>query len=169
MRPIELIGKGAEILNYIAEKEPDKRKLRLRWSSRTIWKQIRRLENQGLIVWQDDNYQATDQGLYALALAWAPRSRAAVTRIVKIAIRKFPDGATVQGFGSLSKIGQPNLKERLMRDLEKPNTFLVYRTKAKGEIAWMFSTNRGPEDFRISERVHGRWRRVHFPKEIRLS
>jgi len=161
----ELVGKGAEILKYIAEKGPDKRELRRHWSSRTVWKQVRRLESQGWMVWQDDKYQATDHGLYTLvgSLIHSGYSAAAILRIVKIAASKFPDGATMRAYGRLREPGKRNMKEIVLRELEKPNAFLVCRTNAEGQVASLYSVICRPEDLRVSKRGHGRgWHKV-FP------
>lgn len=173
MRLVELIGKGAEILQYVAEKEPGTQlELRRHWSSRTVWKQIRRLQSQRLVVWRDEKYQATDAGLYNLVSHSLDPYRigAPVKRYVKIAARKFPSGATMRVFGAMLKsVGKRNMKEQVMQFLEKPNALLFCRTDAEGQVAWIFWTTKRPENVRILIRRYGGWHRVHMPSNTQRT
>jgi hypothetical protein len=171
----DLIGKGLEILKYIAENEPctqyAAREASPGWSSRTVWKQFNRLETDRMIQRTSHGYQVTDWGFSVLI----PRlKRSEMKKILQMAIEKYPGGHTERQFGALLRQvqGKVDLERKVGEYLKKPNIFLVCRTDKKGRIAWTFLTcpaldlETGRPNLKVMKRlpskIRPRWRTINL-------
>jgi len=95
-RSFEPIGKELEILEHIAMHGPcSQYALRRKWSSRTVWKQVHRLERERMITREKHGYESTDGGFFELVKrSTVPTSK----QLMKAAMQKFPNGRTAKFF-----------------------------------------------------------------------
>jgi DNA-binding Lrp family transcriptional regulator len=169
------VGKGVEILTAIALDGPCTQyhlRENKHWSSRTVWKQTHRLEEDGLIRRIPKGYEVTDFGFYVLV----PSSMTAEIRkrLVTKAIARYPDGQTQKAFGYLLQKtrGKIGMEKELIEDIRAPNAFVVCRTDADGRIVWLFRGSHAvdPETgrfgYRLLKRLPGRanrrWRTINI-------
>ena len=163
-----LVGKGAEILKYIAEKdrpctEYDLRKKK-EWSSRTVWKQLRRLRGNKLVKRTKQGYEVTDWGFCALI----PALKGSKWReILEIAVRKYPGGEADKIFGGMLRKRRKVDMEKIVEGfLKKPNVFLLCRTNTEGKITWAFpywpavDLETGRFNVRVLKKSHGKWQEI---------
>jgi len=161
-----LVGKGAEILRYIAENEPctqyDLRQ-RKEWSSRTVWKQVHRLERYKLIQRKKEGYEVTDLGFLLLFVAL----QAVPVKILEKAVRKYPGGDvdTVLG-GILKGRRAPPIEETVAEFLKKPDSFILCRTDTEGKLVrtrrfWpAIDPKTGKCNLRLLQKVDEKWWKI---------
>jgi len=174
---VSFVGKGVEILKRIAEHEARNEpctEYLLRqsqsWSSRTVWKQIRRFRREGLIERTKLGYGVTDLGF--LFLIPALESRQERRLMLERAVAKYPRGSTDKAWGSLLTHDiKVDLKKELMFQLKKPNVFLLARTNMEGKVTrlWFFRPAVDPETnkciLKLQARKHGeKWRTVDLQR-----
>jgi len=167
------VGKGGEILKCLAEDGPCTQyylREKKHWSSRTVWKQIHRLERDRLIHRTAEGYEVTDHGFYMLIV----ESRRSAERIslLKKAIAKYPNGATQSTLGWMLEKPPPkhDMEKMAIEYLRKPNIFLLCRTDKDGKITWMsvmshaidFESDRPTLKVlrRLPSRTRPRWRTI---------
>jgi biotin operon repressor len=174
---MSLTEKGQEILNCIATDGPCSqyylREKKKRWSSRTVWKQIHRFEEEGLIHRSASGYELTDHGFYVLISVTAFTSASEARILLTKAATKYPEGETQK---TLSWMLKPrpkrNMEKILIEDVRKPNLFVICRTDMDGRIVWLFQMGHaldretGRFNLRVLKRVGSkrrpRWRIINL-------
>ncbi len=164
-----LAGKGAEILKTIAMHGPCSQYFlrgKKHWSSRTVWKQIHKLEEDGLIHRSVSGYEVTDRGFYVLISVTALTSASEARTLLTKAAAKYPDGKAQKNLGWMSKPPPKRDMERtLIEYARKPNVFVACLTDVNGKISSLsvmdgaVDTDTGRLNYKVLMRLpSGRWR-----------
>ena len=134
-----LVGKGREILKTIAAEGPCTQyyiRGKKLWSSRTVWKQIRRFAEDGFIHRTVDGYELTDHGFYELISVTALTSASEARTLLAKAAAKYPEGETQKTLGWMLKPRPKiDMEKQLMEAVRKPNVFVLCRTDVESRIA----------------------------------
>lgn len=167
------MGKGVEILLFMADNEPCKEyalRKKKQWSSKTVWSQLNKFKHDGLIRNTEEGYVLTDFGFSAL-ISHLDDNRG--KRIFDKAQSKYPRGETEGRYGywfSRPSGRMVNIRNEIDRNLRRPNVFVLCRTDDRGNLVWSrvipeaFNARTGHFSLRVSKRIQGIWRRIDLSR-----